>query len=299
MIHRLSAAVLGVCLASSAAVAASPEADYLAARDKAIAAVKKMEAANVKVEKIDAAQKTWLADLAKRLSAAVGPVNVDGFPKTGKLIYDSLSTTDLGSGGLDALSFANDDTGPRLIATTRGLLDSWLRVRAAEKDAAMRLPADETAAFARDDFFTSAIGLDSTFATIADLHIAGPAGADSAIARLGGWAQEDGPNPNQSIEIVVVKGGRALFVDAAAKSPVPKVPVCEQIWTAADAAWDKFMKVYDAAKTQDEKAFEAASAKHSKGFSDYRACLVQRLPKEPGFDKLVAEAQGYVDKLGQ
>ncbi len=292
-------AAIALAFVAAPALAASPEADYLAARDKGIAGVAKMEGANVKFEKIDAAQKTYLADLNKRLSLIVGPVDVEGFPKTGKINFDTLSKDDVGFGGLDALSFAEGDGEKRLIVTSRGLLDAWLKARAAEKDAALKLPADEKAAFALDDFFTFAIGEDASFAAIADIPLVAPAGADVAVARLGGWAQDIGPNPHLQIEIVLVKNGRVLIADTPAKSPVPKIAECEQIWTAADAAWDKFMKAYGQAKTKDEKAFDAASATHDKGYDNYRACLIKSLPKAPGFDAVVAEAQGYADRIAK
>ena len=299
MIRPLAGIVLGMCLLSAPAFATSPESEYLAARDKDVAAIRKLEAAKAKPEKIDAAQKTYLADLARRLTALVGPVSVEGFPKVGKFSYETLSADSLGFGMLDAMSFANDDNSPRLVVTTRGLLGAWLHARAAEKDASLKMPEDEKAAFALDEFFTAAIAEDAAFAKTADIPITAPAGADLAVARLGGWSQEMAPNPNSTIEVVVIKGGRVSIVDAPAKAPVPKIAACEAVWTAAETAHNKFLKAYDEAKNKDEKAFDAASAEQTKGYNDYRACLVLRLPKTPEFAAIVAEAQAYADKVGR
>ncbi|TGT02309.1 hypothetical protein EN856_36895, partial [Mesorhizobium sp. M8A.F.Ca.ET.213.01.1.1] len=55
-------------LAGSAALAASPEDDYIAARDKAIADIAAQESANAAVETLDAQNTKAMADLQTRLS---------------------------------------------------------------------------------------------------------------------------------------------------------------------------------------------------------------------------------------
>ena len=64
----------------SCALAASPEAAYLAARNKAIAEIKALEQLKVSESAIQAAKDKAVADLEKRLRDIVGPVAVKGFP---------------------------------------------------------------------------------------------------------------------------------------------------------------------------------------------------------------------------
>ncbi|WP_245492686.1 hypothetical protein [Mesorhizobium sp. M4A.F.Ca.ET.090.04.2.1] len=72
-------------LAGSAALAASPEDNYIAARDRAIADIAAQESANAPVETLDAQNVKAMADLEKRLSALLGPLAVEGFPATGTI----------------------------------------------------------------------------------------------------------------------------------------------------------------------------------------------------------------------
>ena len=114
-------------LASSTAFAASPEDDYIAARDKAIAAIAALNTANAPVETLDAADAKARSDLEGRLSTLLGPLAVADFPPTGTINLESLSDADVGYGMLDGLRYAKSDDSPSLVAPTRGLLGRCCR----------------------------------------------------------------------------------------------------------------------------------------------------------------------------
>ena len=97
-------------LTAGGALAASPEADYLEARDKAIAEVKALENSKASQSAIDAAMDKALADLTKRLKDIVGPVSVKGFPGAGRLNSSTKLTEDVGYGNLDGVAY--DDERP-------------------------------------------------------------------------------------------------------------------------------------------------------------------------------------------
>ncbi|RUU67484.1 hypothetical protein EOD04_16020, partial [Mesorhizobium sp. M2C.T.Ca.TU.009.01.2.1] len=99
-------------LAGGTALAASPEDDYIAARDKAIADITAQESANTAIETIDAQNEKALADLQQRLAAILGPLSVKGFPATGTNNIESLNASDIGYGMLDGLRYAQSDDGP-------------------------------------------------------------------------------------------------------------------------------------------------------------------------------------------
>src|ERR1700689_2968140 len=101
---RFAAIALALSLTAGGALAASPEADYLEARDKAIAEVKALENSKASQSAIDAAMDKALADLTKRLKDIVGPVSVKGFPGAGTLNLDTLSEHQVGYGDLDGVS---------------------------------------------------------------------------------------------------------------------------------------------------------------------------------------------------
>src|SRR3954454_21102677 len=101
-------------LVSSVAVAASPEDDYVAARDKAIADIAALNSANAAIETIDAENEKALADLQQRLAGIIGPLAVKDFPPTGTINIESLSDSDIGYGMLDGLRYTKGDDGPSL-----------------------------------------------------------------------------------------------------------------------------------------------------------------------------------------
>ncbi|TPN43652.1 MULTISPECIES: hypothetical protein [unclassified Mesorhizobium] len=282
-------------LASSAAFAASPEDDYIAARDKAIAAIAALNSANAPVEDLDAADAKARTDLQGRLSALLGPLAVKDFPATGTINLESLSDADVGYGMLDGLRYTKSDDGPSLLATTRGLLDRWLQARSAETDAALKLPADINEALKLDAFYTQAINSDAAFLGTLDFPLKKPDGADIAIARLGGWTQDVGPIYEQQVVVTLVKGSSVMIASAPATPPVPKIAACEALWTAADEAAQKLAA--QASGQQDETAYDAANAAWEKGDGDYRKCMGEQLPKDAAFPALVGEAQALADQM--
>ncbi|RUW43331.1 hypothetical protein [Mesorhizobium sp. M8A.F.Ca.ET.021.01.1.1] len=285
---------LVLALASGAAHAASPEDDYIAARDKAISAIAAMESGNAAVETLDAANDKARADLEQRLSTLLGPFTVKGFPAAGTINIESLSSSDVGFGMLDGLRHGTED-GPSIVASTRGLVERWLQSRAAETDADLKLPTNFDAALKLDAFYTQAIGSDAAFTGTLDFKLKTPDGADMAIARLGGWAQDVGPNYDQEVVVTLVKGNSVMIAEAPATPPVPKIAACDAVWTAADAAAQKLVK--QAAGDSDENTSDAADAAWAKGDSDFRACMGKSLPDNPVFPALLAQAQALADHM--
>ncbi|ESX59746.1 hypothetical protein X760_16130 [Mesorhizobium sp. LSHC422A00] len=284
-------------LVSSVAFAASPEDDYVAARDKAMADIAALNSANAAIETIDAENEKALADLQQRLAGIIGPLAVKDFPPTGTINIESLSDSDIGYGMLDGLRYTKDDDGPSLVATTRGLLERWLQSRTAETDESFKLPAGIDEALKLDAFYTQAINSDAAFEGTLDFPLKKPEGADIAFARLGGWTQDVGPIYEQEVIVTLVKGNSVRSIAAPAAPAVPKIAACDAVWAAADAAAQKFQEAYQASDLKDEKAFESSNAAWDKGDSDYRACMAQRLPADPAFPALLAQAQALANQI--
>lgn len=284
-------------LASSAALAASPEDDYVAARDKAIATIAAQESANTAIETIDAQNEKALADLQQRLTGILGLLSVKDFPAAGTINLESLNASDVGFGMLDGLRYAKSDDGPSIVATTRGLTERWLKSRADESDTSLRLPDSVGDALKLDGFYTQAIGSDAAFVETLDFALKKPEGADIALARLGGWTQDVGPIYDQQVVVAVVKGDRILIAEAPASPAVPKIAACDALWTAADAAAQKFQEAYQGSELKDQQAYDSANAAWEKGDADYRACMGERLPADPAFPALLAQAQQLADEM--
>ena len=272
---RFAAILLALSLAPSAALAASPEAAYLAARDKAIAEIKALEDAKASESAVAAAEDKASADLTKRLKDIVGPVAVKDLPPHEELAI-ALSPHQEGYGNLDGLSFFDDKGDEALLVTTRPLLAAWLEGRAKEKDRAFRLPADVDAAARQDDFYTFSVHSDVAFAKYADLPVTKPPGASLAVAALGEFTQGFSAGLPDSIVATVVKGDRVVVAGVRRETPVAKIPACAPIWARAQR---KQADVDDPVER------------------DYRGCFSARAAKERFFDGLTQEAQRLVDRL--
>ncbi|MBN9549596.1 MAG: hypothetical protein J0H31_12165, partial [Alphaproteobacteria bacterium] len=217
-------------------------------------------------------------------------------PATGANNIESLNASDIGYGMLDGLRYAQNDEGPSIVASTRGLTERWLKSKSAETEADFKLPTDIGAALKLDNFYTQAIGSDAAFSGTLDFPLKKPEGADMAFARLGGWTQDIGPIYEQRVVVAVVKGDRVLIAEAPASPAVPKIAQCDSIWAAADAAAQKAQQA-DQGSDEESSASDPANAAWEKGDVDYRACMAQRLPDDPSFPALLKQAQDLADGM--
>lgn len=266
-----------LCLFAAPALAAAPEDDYLATRDKYIAKIKKLEKVKNGEDAVQAEHDKDLADLEKRLQAIIGDASVKGFPAKGKINLDSLTDSGVGFGMLDALRFQSGEEGPTIVVTTDALFDKWLtQWRKEEKKA----PAQAEAALRSDSFYTSAIGSDAAYTRSAVLEIEKPAGVDFAFAQMGGWAQDIGPNDSQEMIVTLRKGGKLYIASSALKAAAAKIPACGAIWSAAQ-------------KKAEKQGGEARMRTEEKGDADYHACFNARAPQEKWFPAVVKEAQDF------
>jgi hypothetical protein len=273
-VTRFAAILLALSLAAGGALAASPEAAYLAARDRAIAEIKALEDSKAGESAIRAAEDKAAADLEKRLRDIVGPVAVKGFPPAGKLNL-ALSEHEEEFGDLDGLAFFSE--GQDMVVASRPLLTAWLEQMAKDEDKERRLPTGVEAAVGQDNFYTFSVGEDAAFAKYADLPVTKPPGADLVVAALGVFQQADGPWPPDAIVATVIKGDRVFVASIRRKPPIGQIPACRALWT----------------KAKHEQATEAPE----QGDKAYRACFSAHAAKEPFFAGLIREAQSLVDRL--
>ena len=272
-------ALVALALFAGGALAASPEDDYVATRDKDIARIKRLVAAKTDDKKVDAEQNQMLADLQKRLDAIVGPFAVAGYPAAGKFTLETLSGGDIGFGQLDGMVHSAGDDGPQVIVTTRGLVDRWLRAQSTEKDADLRLPADLDAALREDNFYTFSVSEDAAFGKTAELAVAKPDGADLVVAALGGFAQDIGPNPRQEIVVTLQRNGRVI---SPARSPRPRRQD-RRLRGDLDRGVKKsedLRSAYQKSGAKNEKLFDDGTKAEDDGDKAYRACLVARTPQQ-------------------
>lgn len=283
-------------LAAGAAPAATPEEDYIAARDAAIASVSKAQAKNPAADTSKMEQKA-LAGLEKRLQAIIGPLSVAPYPAKGRSALATLAEEGMGAGVLDSLRFSAPDDGPQVHVTTDGLLVRWLSKPEEWWKKSGDTPPTVEAALANPDFYTRAIGIDAALTKTADLPITTPNGTSYAVALLGGWAQDVGPNPEQEIIVALRKDGKLYLAQETARSYKP-IATCEAVWRDGQRKADAAMKKYSDGGAKDEKAFDRYSALQEKADKDYHACYAEKTPAAPFFPALVKEAQAIADRFG-
>jgi len=294
---RNSVLLAALLIAAAPTQAASPVEGYLAARDKALAAMKKLDAANASNAKIQSTEKAALADLQKRLVAIVGPVAVKGFLVAPKVNLDTLGDGP-GNGTLDGLSFeATPDKpdGSKLVVTTRPLFAAWLKARAADADT--HLPATAAEALRTDDFYTLAIAPDAAFSRALEIEVDKPAGADFAFAALGRWSQDVGPSAIDRIVAAVVTGGRVVVTDSEAANKAAELPACKGVWDAASEKAAKLSAAYQKGGATDEKLIDESEKIRSKGSEDWLACEGKAVKSGAGYPALKKEAQDLVARM--
>ncbi|MGJ0506952.1 MAG: hypothetical protein ACR652_07380 [Methylocystis sp.] len=277
------------------AAAATPEADYIAARDAAIAKLARIEAKNPGADTSKLDQQA-LKGLEGRLASIIGGLSITPYPATGKIAFDTLSKNEVGSGGLDALRFSTADGSQQVTVTTDGLLARWLSKPEDWWRKTSKTPPPIEAALANPEFYTYAVGVDAALTKTVDLTVATPAGAADAHALLGGWAQDVGPNPEQEIVVALRKGGKLFIAQEKARSYRP-IPACEAIWTEAQRKADATYKSYADGGARDQKLMAAYDALQGDADKAYRACYAERLPRAEFYPALAKEAQAVADRF--
>ncbi len=150
------------------AFAASPEDDYIAARDAAIAQFRLKDNEPI-TDAISKAEAEARAALEKQLQAVIGASGVAGAPAQGKLNIDSLISGDMGFGLLDGLVFRLDKD-RQVLVTTRTLLTRWLAAQQEvwKQSPEHGFPAEADAALRTENFYTQALSHDAAVTHYAD-----------------------------------------------------------------------------------------------------------------------------------
>lgn len=263
--------------------AASPQDEYLAARDAYIA---KFDSGDKEVDykKIEKPHAAAMKDLEARLRTLVGPVEIQG-AGAGKTNLGSLIKGDIDFGKLDALLFKPRGGETEIVVTTRGLIDKWLSEHKDwwDKDTP-NVPQKTTEALGFDGFYTQALGGDAAISSFAQLPVGKPDGAELATAMLDMRSQDVGVGKPDEIIAAVLRGDRVFVVSMPLEGKAAAFPAC-------DAAWKIIEK--KAAKAEGD----TASKLEEEGSAAYRACYVEKMKATPAWQAAVAQAQKAIDAL--
>jgi hypothetical protein len=276
------------------ATAATPEQNYLTARDGFIAKLKKMNSSGAGYVKAEDAAKH---NLEAQLERIIGPFDMAGVKGLGKINLDTLSQGDEGFGMLDGLAFAAEDKSVDVIVTTDGLFDAWLKGHRDWWKGMANVPPVGADALRFDAFYTQAISTDAAVSKFAELPVAKPAAASFATAMLAMRSQDEGVGAPDEIFVAVMSGGRVLIAYAAVGAKVAPIAACDAIWKAAEAKATAAFAAEAAAAPKDQAKMPDGGALREQGAAAFRACFAERFKATPDFAKVSQQAQALLDRL--
>jgi hypothetical protein len=282
---------------SSAAFAATPEENYLAARDALIAKLNPSAELKAPTDAESKEEEQARAEMLKHMRVVIGPLNVKGFSGEPTYNVGSLFKGDLETGILDGLAFTGSKN-MRLVVTTKGLAERWIKSPDGLAAKEGEVPSDLPTALKQDDFYTRASSADAAVGNMGELPVTKPAGTEFAFAMLTGRRQDLVPVPATEILIGAIVPPRVYVVSM----PIAKINVtapCVKLFKDAEKKADKIVNANEKAanKRDDEVVSDEAERVREQGDDAMRKCFAQNLRSSPTFAKLTKQAQDIVDTL--
>ncbi len=299
---RLFLACLALTLAGSAASAASPEAAYIAARDRALAKIDDFQGDGAGLATLDV---RLMHELGKRLTPIIGDPAIKGFASPGRLNAEFLVEGNAGGVGLDGLVYVSLDDKAQVVVSTVGLTK---RMMLADTRLDMNLrrwmPATIAAAFRSEEFYLSALGKDSVsdgslFALFGELPAPKPAKTDILVAMLVAHSSQPwliGPN---EVLVAVVQAGKVKVATAPLAEAAAPIAACQAIQVEADAEQKATNAAVEATnnvavghklRVAGNQSYDAALAAHAK-------CVVDAVPHQPYYAAAIEQARALADRL--
>jgi hypothetical protein len=272
----------------AAGSAASPEQAYLAARDGYIKTFQHGYGGS-DVAKHERA----LADLQTQLRKLIGPTTLPGFPAEGKIHLDTLSREDQGFALLDGLAYVipldekGIDEKARVVVTTRGLFDTWLK---AHKTSLQVAPRSE-------DFYRGALSTDAAVMVFAPLPVAKPAWATTAFGVLAIRTQDDVGSTPDEIDIVVAGTTRAYAATAKLETKVGAIADCEKSRQQMKSQAEAAQAAYEKSGAKNGALFDKAKKLEAGADRAYLQCFATRAQDASGFAAAVKQAQALIELL--
>jgi hypothetical protein len=285
-------ALFGCWPAPMTLVAASPEEKYFETRDNFIREFEKASTpldslAEQDQHALDEKDKHALAELEKQLKAIVGPVNVEGFPKKGKINLLTLQK-DYGFGQVDGLRFSAKQE--QLFVTTDNILKKYL----AEQP---ELPKDLAELSKTDEFYVRAITAEAAVTYFAEIPVKSANGKSYVRAFLGLTAQDIGPFVPKDIFVFVTNGNRILAVQSPVASEITEMPQCRNEWERFAKKKADANELYRSSGLNNQKASDESVQYEEQGFEAYHRCYDREAKNQKFFASLEKQAQSIVDRL--
>jgi hypothetical protein len=286
---------LVLTLIAATAQAASAEEEYIARRDAFIA---KLNPPGDPVAPSDAAtrdEERARDELGKQMRSLIGPLNVKGFTGEGTYNVGSLFKGDLETGILDGLQF-NGGKDARLVVTTPGLAERWVKSPDGLAMDEGTAPKDVRSALTFDEFYTRATSADAAVGSMGELPLAKPAGVDFVHAMLAARRQDFSPAPASEMLIGVIAGSR-VYVLSAPIAQIRMMAPCEKLFKDAEARAAGLYETNEKSKAPKDSVTDEADGLREKGDEAMRKCFAQRVKTDPAFMRATRQAQELVEAL--
>jgi hypothetical protein len=277
-------ALFGCLSARLTLVAASLEEKYFETRDNFI---RQFEKAWPPSDERYQKDKHALAELEKQLKAIVGPFNVEGFPKKGKINLETLYQ-DYGFGQADGLRFSAKEE--NLFVTTDNILKKYLAGQP-------ELPKDLAELSKTGEFYVRAITAEAAVTYYAEIPVKSANGKSYVHAFLGLTAQDIGPFIPKDIFVFVTNGNRILAVQSPAATEVTEIPQCRDEWERFAKKKSDAVEVYRSSGSNNQKASDESVQYEEQGFEAYHRCYEREAKNQKFFASLEKQAQSIVDRL--
>ena len=266
-------------------VAASLEEKYFETRDNFIRQFEK----SIDPDWMTAMKKDEhaLAELEKQLKAIVGPVNVEGFPKKGKINLLTLQK-DYGFGQVDGLRFSAKQE--YLFVTTDNILKKYLAGQP-------KLPKDLAELSKTGEVYLRAITAESAVTYFAEIPVKSANGKSYVRAFLGLTAQDIGPFIPKDIFVFVTNRNRILAAQSPAATEITEIPQCRNEWERFAKKSSDAMEVYRSSGFKNQKASDESVQYEEQGFEAYQRCYDREARNQKFFASLKKQAQSIVDRL--
>ena len=277
-------ALFGCLSAPMTLVAASLEEKYFETRDNFI---RQFEKASVPIDVLDEKDRHALAELEKQLKPIIGPVNVEGFPKEGKINLLTLEN-DYGFGQIDGLRFSSEQE--ELFVTTDNILKKYLAGQP-------ELPKDLAELSKTGEFYVRAITAEAAVTYFAEIPVKSANGKSYVHAFLGLTAQDIGPFIPKDIFVFVTNGNRILAVQSPVATAMTEIPECRNEWERFAKKKADAMEVYRSSGSNNQKASDESVQYEEQGFQAYHRCYDREAKNQKFFASLKKQAQSIVDRL--
>lgn len=205
-----------------------------------------------------------LEKLEKQLLSIIGPINIKGFPKKGKINLETLEHG-FGFGQMDGMRFNTEKES--LVVTTEPLLKIYLRDH-------QSLPKNYNCLSKTEELYHLTFHINSRVTCYAEIPVKSANNQCLVYAFLGINAQDIGPFKPTEIYVFVKKETHILMVYAPTIIEIPEIQKCKKVWKEVDT------------ETEYEQQFE-----------DYRHCYENEAKNQPFFKTIKRQAQSIVDRL--